>query len=304
MIIGVTDPDKFTFSQQLIDHWESLGHTVKKSMYHEPRFVNECDAVFYDYASMMVGELAKGGKKPKKCVVRAIDVENYMNYHQRFDYDLIDHFIFLNPSQRKLLEEKEWTCPEDKVHIIPPGINLKKFTLQQKQPTDTLKIVYVGRLWIGKNVLGALDVAYLLHKQYKNVELHLRAEGLDPRWWKKQIEYRISQLEFPVHIDEHVEDMNQYLEDKHVMIVPSFKEAFSYVGAEALAKGIPVLFHDWYGSHDVWPEYLIYKTPDEALDVLTYVTENKTPEDLRKLVEDRYDEQLMFQKIDKLMGVA
>lgn len=301
MIIGVSDPDNFTFSQQLIDHWVSCGHTVKQSLYHEEKFVAECDVVFYDFASINVQQLAKFGKKPKKCIVRAIDVENYMNYHMEFNYDLIDHFIFLNRAQYQMLKDREFKCPESKVHIIPPGINMNKYTLSKKSEDDTTKIVFVGRLWIGKNVLEAIQIAKAWWELGKNVELYIRGDKPDPRWWKKRVEHEISSCKFPVFMDNRVDDMNEYLEDKDVMLVPSFKEAFSYVTAEALAKGIPVLTANWYGAKEVWPEWMIYNNIQETFQMYETIREQKTPEHLRLIVKDKYDEQIMFERIDALL---
>lgn len=301
MIIGVTDPDKFKFSQQLIDHWKSQGHDVRQSMYHEPKFVEECDVVFYDYASMMVGELAKYNVKPKKCIVRSIDVENYMNYFDRFNNsNLIDHFIFLNESQRKLLEEKGFKLNGGQIHIIPPGVNLNKYTLTDNDPEMNIKMVFVGRFWIGKNVLGALEIAYLWWHMGKKVELHLCGLGLDPRWWKKRVEHAIEQAPFKVEITEWAEDMNKYLDDKDVMVVPSFKEAFSYVTAEAMAKGIPVLNANWYGSHDVWPKWMIYNNLGETWDVYQNILRNHKYK-LRSFIRENYDEEIMFKRIDELL---
>lgn len=298
MKIAVIDPDSFTFSQQLIDHWESQGHEVVKSIYYEPEFMN-ADVVFFDYASMRLTEYVETGIRAKKCIVRSIDVENYMGYFDGFNNsDMIDHFIFLNESQRELLCEKGFKLPNNNIHIIPPGINMDNYQFRVKPIGNPVKLVYVGRLWIGKNVLGAIEVAYLWSKMGKNVELHIRGDRLDPNWWRKQIEYTISKMNFPIYIDDRVESMDEYLNDKDYMIVPSFKEAFSYVAAEAMAKGIPVAIRDWYGSSDVWPEDLIYQTPNEAIKIFKTT---KNTNNLRSFINDKYNENIMFERIDALL---
>ena len=300
MKIGVSDPDRYTFSQQLIDHWESQGHEVVKSLYHEPGFVAECDVVFYDYASAMVKQLSEEGAKPKKCIVRAIDVENYMNYYKTFNWDLIDHFIVLNEAQKRMFKERpDFTCPEEKIHVISPGVNLDKFTLKQGLQT-TNKAVFVGRFWIGKNVAGAIELVEILNSFGNEWTLHLRGQGLDPRWWDKYIKHKIECARFPIIIDDRQEDMNAYLEDKSLMIVSSFKEAFSYAGAEALAKGIPTVFNNWYGAEDVWPKEWIYSNPwDGALKAVE--VGKLLPSELRHYIEERYDEKYMFERIDSLL---
>lgn len=300
MIVGVTDPDQYKFSQQLIDHWRDLGHEVMVSLYHEPAFVEKCDVIYYEYATNMVQQLAKEGKKPKRVIVRAIDVENYMGYHHTFNYDFIDAFIFLNKSHKKMVIENGFACPKEKIHVIPPGINLSKYTLRETDPEEVLKIAYVGRLWIGKAVFGALDVAEAWWHLGQPVKLYLRGDGFDPPWYKKYVEYRIETSPVEVVFDGWVDNLNTYLEDKDVLIVPSFKEAFSYVAAEAMAKGIPTLINDWYGAREVWPEWMIYRQPMDAFSKYGQMA-HRPRKELRAVIEERYDEQLMFGRIDALL---
>lgn len=302
MKIGVCDPDKFTFSQQLIDHWESLGHEVDKSMYFEPDRVDGYDVMFFDYASMRVQEMCAHKFPPKRVVVRAIDVENYMTYCNEFDWDKIDAFIVLNEAHKKLYLNKHYfRCPEHKIHVIAPGINPVNFKL--KQAPVGKKAVFVGRDWIGKNVVGAIDVVSELNKLEDGWELHIRGslEKQDPRWWRKYVEHRADAVDFPIHFDPYVEDMNNYLEDKDLMLVPSFKEAFSYAAAEATAKGIPALINNWYGADDVWPQEYIYNTPSEAALKYHNKLKHMDPQKIRDWTIERYDEQIMFDKIDALM---
>lgn len=297
MIIGVSDIDKWNFSEQLIKHWESQGHEIRKSMYHETDFINQCDVVWYDFASINVVELGKEQQKPKaKIIVRAIDIENYMNYCDGFNFDYIDHYIFLNNKQKEMMQAHPgFKMPEEKIHVIPMGVDLDKFTLKKTKPGK--KAVFVGRLWIGKNVVGAIDLIYELKKTCPKWTLHIRGDRYDPRWWKKYADHRIKELGVEVVYDQRVDDMNEYLEDKDLMIMPSFKEAFSYVTCEALAKGIPTVINNWYGAKDIWPEEFIYNTPSEGARLADVLTARE-PEYFRKFA---YDEKDMFKKIDALL---
>lgn len=297
MKIGVSDVNKYKFSQQLIDHWVEQGHEVDYSIYHETSFITDFDVVFYDFAAVNVVQLCKEKKRGKKVIVRGLDVEHYMTYHHNFDWDLIDYYIVLNPAQLRLLREKDFTCPEEKVKIIPPGVSLTKFTVKKAPPTK--KAVFLGRFWIGKNHVGAIDLVHELNKLDPGWSLHLRGLGPDPRWWAKYFRYRMEEADFPIEIDgTHEEDLNAYLEDKDLMIVPSYKEAFSYAGAEAMAKDIPAVFNNWYGSKEVWPEEIIYNTPSEGAAL---VHRGWEPGYFRKIIEDRYDENRMFKEIDALL---
>jgi glycosyltransferase involved in cell wall biosynthesis len=264
MKIGIADPNSRKFTQQLIDHWESKGHEI---MYHVVNLDEhgECDVVFYDMAANNVAFYSKNMPRQKKVIVRSLDIENYMNYYQQFDWDKIDYFIFLNEHQKKLLtRHPDFTCPEEKIKIIPPGVNLNQLTLQAKKTCEK-KAVFLGRGWIGKNTAGAIDVIYELNKLDPGWTLFVRADKADPRWWDRYVSFRAESLGVNVVFDKEVApSINSYLEDMDLMIVPSFKEAFSYVAAEALAKGIPTVINNWYGAREVWDEKFIYNTASEA----------------------------------------
>lgn len=294
MIIGVSDSNQYKFSGQLIEHWEKQGHEVRKSIYHEPDFVKECDAVFYDFADGCALQMSKEGVKAKKCIVRGIDIDLYAKHFHNINYDLVDHFIVLCDRTKKMVEN---TVPEKKLRVIQCGVSLEKFTLKKKYKTK--KAVFVGRLWIGKNVAGAIDVVTELNRLDPGWTLHIRGERFDPVWWEDFVMNKIKLAEFPVTFDDPVADMNEYLEDKDLSIISSYKEAFSYAGAEALAKGIPAVFADWPEARDLWPGYT-YSTPRQAADLYLNNLQNFRDEH-RAFIKRKYDEQIMFSKIDALL---
>jgi glycosyltransferase involved in cell wall biosynthesis len=300
MKIGVADPNSFKFSKQLIDHWQAQGHEIIKHVANIDKH-NDCDVVFYDMASNNVAFYSKSMPRQKKTIVRALDIENYMNYYQQFDWDKIDYLIFINNAQKGLLtRHPDFTCPDNKIKVIPPGVNLDQLTLQVKKKCEK-KAVFVGRGWIGKNTAGAIDVIYELNKLDPGWELHIRADKYDPRWWERYVSYRADSLGVKCIFDTlYTPSMNSYLENMDLMIVPSFKEAFSYTAAEALAKGIPTVINNWYGAKEVWPEEYLYNTPSEAAK--KYLEQVKQPKETRRqLIKDRYDEKYMFEKIDSLL---
>jgi glycosyltransferase involved in cell wall biosynthesis len=300
MIIGVSDIDNFTFSRQLIDHWQGQGHTVLTSLYHEETFVDKCDVIFYDYASVNMVELNKFHRRPRRAIIRGIDIELYQNYYQNFDWDLIDYFVFISePTKQMVLDKGNFDCPPNKIKVIPPGVNTDRFTL--KNATRGKKAVFCGRLWIGKNAVGAIDVVHELNKLDPGWSLYLRGDSADPPWWRQYLNYRIEQEDFHIYIDGRQDDINAYYEDKDLLILPSFKEAFSYVAAECLAKGIPVLINNWYGAKQIWPPEFVYSTPREAASIYCQNLINYAPMDLRRFILDKYDEKIMFQQFDLML---
>lgn len=301
MKIGVCDPNRFKFSRILIDHWENQGHEVVKHIANLDKH-NECDAVFYEQASAPVIHYSEKMPRQKHVVVRAIDIENYMNYYKRFDWDKIDYFVVLNKAQKKLFTDRhDFDCPPEKIKVIQCGVEMDKFTLKQKPQGK--RAVFVGGKYPMKNPDGAIDLVYELNKLDPGWKLHLRGKDCNDRAYRKYLEHRADELGIEIIHDKQQEDMNEYYEDKDLMIVPSHKEAFSYVAAEAIVKGIPAVINNWYGAYDVWGEEMVYNTPSEgarkALELL-----KMDRKDIRQgIIDNGYTAERMIKEIDKLMGI-
>lgn len=301
MKIGVCDPNKFKFTQILIDRWVKMGHEIVKHVANLEKH-NQCDAVFYEQASGCVVAYCKKMPRQKRVVVRALDIENYMNYYQGFNWDKIDYFIVLNEAQKRLYTERAgFKCPPEKLKIIQCGVDLEKFTLKKKpQGKKAVFVAYKSSL---KNPAGAIDLVYELNKIDPGWVLHMRGSEPKSRQYRKYLEYRAEVLGVEVINDDLQENMNEYYEDKDLMIVPSHKEAFSYVAAEAMAKGIPAVINNWYGAYDVWGEEMVYNTPSEgarkALELL-----KMDRKDIRQgIIDNGYTAERMINEINKLMGI-
>ena len=297
-IIGVSDPDNFTFSRQLFDHWAKQGHEIRTSLYHEESFTEECDVVFYDFCSQAVGELKRFGKKPKRVIIRAMDIEIYDFDFEHMNWDLVDYLVFVSEhTKRMALEDRHNTCPESKIRVVSNGVNMDQWTL--KKSNTGKKALFCGRLWIGKNPAGALDVVHELNKKDPGWSLTFRAENCDPPWYNKYFQHRCKTENFPIDFVGRVDDLNTFYDNYDLLILPSFKEAFSYVTAECLAKGIPCLVNDWYDAHGVWPSSYIYRTPSEAVEKYEKIKNWKT--EFHRANAEKYDENYMFEAFDKML---
>jgi len=96
-------------------------------------------------------------------------------------------------------------------------------------------------------------------------------------WRKAYVDHYIQQNNLNVEFVEHVDDMNEWLEDKDFLLHTGTKEAFSFISAEAGLKGIKFLVHNFPGCKDIWPEHLIWNTVSDAKQLI---------------LEDRYESML------------
>ena len=92
-----------------------------------------------------------------------------------------------------------------------------------------------------------------------------------------------------------VEDMNKFLEEMSYAICFSKKEAFSYVIAEGMCKGLKPIIHNFYGAEAIWDKQYIWNTIDEAIEMVT--GGDYTPYIYRKYIEENYPIKLMLERI-------
>ena len=134
-----------------------------------------------------------------------------------------------------------------------------------------------------------------VHSDYRFL---LRLDSLrGPNAFERVLQYELKGLTNWEWVD-RVESINSWMEDLKFLISTSVLESFSYVVAEAMAKGIKPLIHDFRGSRDLYPEELIWRDMDELEKVFT--SEYKSDE-YRQWIEDHYSIDMQMEKIFKLL---
>jgi len=299
MKIRISDTNCGKFSKQLEEHWQSQGHDVKRSMYYEHEFL-DADMYFFDSADNTVIHFSTEKKKrPPIVIVRSLDIDIWHQYYLKWDFDWIDHWIFINDTMRDWsFKEESFKKPEKtKVHTINCGVDMNKFSLRKNKKRNK-KIAWIGRFWIAKNVAGAIKIVKELNRRDPGWSLHLLGTRFDPGWWKAYCENLISEQNFPITIDEHAVSVSEWLEDKDYFLLTSFKEAFSYVTAEAMSKGLKPVINNFWGCKELWPKEYIYDTHGEAADII--LNGEYDPNKYRRFIKDNYNQDIMFKKIDAL----
>ena len=298
MKIRISDTNNGKFSHQLEDHWKSLDHDVERSMYYETRFADEADVYFFDSADMTLEHFCKDKRKrPNKVIARSFDIDLWHRYFNNWDFDWIDHWVFINEYM------KDWALPqldkpvlENKITVIPCGVDTNHFSLRKNDKGK--KIAWIGRFWIVKMLADAIKITREVNKRDPGWSLHILGNSYDPPYWGKYCDHLMQQQDFPVHIDDRVDDVNEWLEDKDYILTTSTKECFSYVTAEGMSKGLKPVINNFWDAKSLWPEEYVYTTHSEAADII--LSEYK-PEKYRQYILDNYDQKLMFKRIDSLI---
>jgi glycosyltransferase involved in cell wall biosynthesis len=147
-------------------------------------------------------------------------------------------------------EARRWVVddahvPAERVSVIHHGIDIAKFPLADdatrsaaraalKLPPDARVALFVGRFDYPKNEEWLLDVAA------KMPELHLVYAGEGPHEIRLRQRTSSGPLAGRVHILGHRDPLPVY-QAADALLLPSIREGFSLVCAEAMSVGLPVL---------------------------------------------------------------
>jgi len=147
-------------------------------------------------------------------------------------------------------DAKQWMIntagvAEDRITLIPHGIDVSKFPLADDATPRAAKramgfdeshrvAVYVGRLDVPKNADWLLDLAEAM----PDLRIAIAGEGPHESLLRARIDR--NELAHRVKLLGHREPLPVY-QAADALLLPSSREGFSYVCAEAMSVGVPVL---------------------------------------------------------------
>ena len=259
------------FIDPVIDDWISKGIEVRKcpnyshwdAFYPDIVFFEFCTGNLVAYTNKFID---KYGKYPR-VVGRLHRIEARLGFHKTIKWKYVDDLIFVSDLYRKLCES-EVNFGTTRVHTIPNGVDLNKFTLK-KSFEPTYKLAYVARKVAHK---GEDDLPAILDK----------FKAIDSRYTIDKAQGQIPHSQ-----------MNDWLEDKDYLIHPSKDESFCYAVAEAMAKGIRPLIYPWWGAAETWGEEFFIENWNLQQDPLR----------MRKIIEERYNLKDMIKSINQVLDI-
>ena len=193
-----------------------------------------------------------------------------------------DGIIALTTDMQKKL--KQFT--PRKISIIPNGIELDGIinNIPIKNESINQKIIYVGRLEPVKGVEYLIMAMKLIHNEMPSVQLVLVGDGNE----RDRLETLSSELDIYKSVEfvgkiPH-EDVQAYLQDADVFVLPSLSEGFPNVLLEAMACGLPIVATRIGGIPDIIEDgihgYLVesknfYELATKIMDILQDVEFSK-----------------------------
>ncbi len=246
------------------------------------------DIVWFEWADDIA---AYGSQSPivrhKKSVVRLHRYEAFTRMPKDIDWSAINQLVLVNDGMHTVLREglPELAAKIRHSIVIPNGVNLKRFAFSEHK--HGFNIAWIGHIHARKNLPMALQIIKHLRDQDKRYTLHIAGDFQD-------FEHELyagyfvmnNNLEQNVIFHGWINDINVWLDDKDYILSTSIHESFGYAIAEAMAKGIKPVIHEFHGAYSLWqPEHLFFDI-DEA--VLKIINGNYEYEKYRRYIEDTY----------------
>lgn len=213
--------------------------------------------------------LNKKFKIPYIIAVRNTDVNIFLKYliHLRsIGKEIIinsERIIFLSSSYKtKLLSYYKDISEiiENKSLVIPNGIDEYWYTNKPENKTinETINLIYAGEIRHNKNIHGIINAMTKLSINNK-FTFTIIGEGLNDE--KRYLHFLRKLIKNKPNIKLlkaiPKEELIQYYKNSSIFVMPSFKESFGLVYAEALSQNLPLIytqnegFDNWFAPGDV-----------------------------------------------------
>ena len=206
---------------------------------------------------------------------------NIAQYLEKFLYKLpFEKIITVSEAIKRILIEN-YSLKKEKIQVIYNGVDLKLVDSISDVPVCKNTIIYVGRLIPHKNVEDLIKVVYRLKTDFPNIKLKIIGDG-------PQKDFLIN-LTRKLGLENHIlflgqlskyENVIREIKSSEFLVLPSSREGFGMVLAEANACYKPVIAYKTGGVIDVIENnkngFLIQeKNLDALTDKIYFLLNNK-----------------------------
>lgn len=201
---------------------------------------------------------------PYVVAVRDTDMNTFFRYmvHLRgVGVEILRHaskVIFLSSAYQKSLPEMY--IPQkyrqeilEKSMVIPNGIDpmfLQQNAAPRTMDSNAVRLIYVGLLNSRKNPELTVEAVKLLRQQGHNVSLTMVGKIEDEKY-----RTMLEKNDFVTYYDRcPQEEVIGHLQNADIFVMPSHRETFGLVYAEAMSQGLPVLYTAGQGFDGHFPD--------------------------------------------------
>ena len=189
----------------------------------------------------ILGRLLKKRNKPYIAMLGGLHIAKDKS---AIDYFINAQLLIVHTQSQKKAILKINDLKGTKVYVMPLGVDTSVFKPILKPITNSIKLLYVGRISRLKQIEIAIEtVSYFLDKGYKDIKLHIIGPYSDIDYYNELkslvASKNLSQNVFFLGSVEHSK-LVKYYQDATLLLLPSQHESFGMVLIEAMSCGTPV----------------------------------------------------------------
>jgi len=281
-------------------------YETKKIITTEYRQIEEgmqwADICWFEWCDELI---AYGSKlelaKEKSIICRLHRYEALTDNPKNVEWENVDKLIIVTDHLKKFLVS---LIPdiEKKVDIVTivNGVNLNKYKLEERKPG--FNIAYVGYIHSRKNPVLLLQIMNELVKKDKRYKLYIAGQFQEPLiqlYWNDQVNKM--GLEKNIIFEGWQEDINIWLKDKNYILSTSIHESFGYGIAEAMARGIKSIIHNFLFADEIWDKKFMFNAIDEAVNMIR--SEEYNSGEYREFIQDNYSLEKQITSIKNIIKI-
>jgi len=222
------------------------------------------DVVWFEWAEPILAHASNRLRKTAAVVCRIHRYEVYTNWFEKINWNFVDHLIITSRHIFEVANEKVNFDKYEylKISIVPSFIDVNRFEFVPKE--NRYNIAYLGYLNHRKNpslLLQCIKALVDIDSRYK-----LYIGGISQ---SDEIDEYIESLVDKLNLRNNIvfcgwiEDVAEWLKDKHYLILPSIHEGNPYCVLEAAACGVKPLIHYFPGAEHLYPEKWLFSSIQE-----------------------------------------
>lgn len=279
------------------------SHTVRRVHFQSNVDLNQiqeamdwADVAWFEWCDQVLVHASKRLRKTCAVVCRIHSYEVFTELPAQVEWAFVDELIFVAGHIRSIFASTFEV--EKPTTIIPNGVDVAK--LKFKDRSKSHNIAYVGYLNYKKNPEMLLQCMSELVRRNPRYRLHIAGKFQDLRY-ALYFEKMIPTLGLTDNVlyDGWVDDIDAWLEDKSYLVSTSVLESFGMGIAEAMAKGLKPLIHNWVGAEDIYPKEYLFNTVRDFADRVQEREYNS--KEYRQFIEQNYALDDQTDKLDVLL---
>lgn len=250
------------------------------------------DVTWFEWCDEVVVKASNAIQKNCKVVCRLHGFEAFSQWPDKIESGFLDRLIFVSEHTMEYVKNRGVNIPSVVIHN---GVDLEGFTYKERGPGFSL--AFVASFKNVKNPQLLVQIVEKLVKIDKRYTVHVAGKISDPVLYR-YINHMLESLCIKENVVfyGHVENIDAWLEGKDYLISTSVSESFGYNIAEAMAKGIKPLIHNWPGAKNIYPQSLVFNTVEEAVSMIT--SETYDSKMYRELIVTKYSR---LQQIENIL---